>query len=125
MANYIAGGLMILLLLMAGLFGVETYGIYHAAQMVEAALLDAQPALARDGGVTPAVRDLVRQRVMAEGGDSARLMVSGSPAGSAAGRLVMLQVVYLHPYALPVWPGWRLGTFRVERQATTLSGWRP
>lgn len=125
MAHYIAGGLMILLLLVAGLFGVETYGVYHAAQMVEAALLDAQPVLARDGGVTPAVRDLVRRRVATEGGDPARLSVSGTPGGTAAGTLVTLVVVYRHDYAFPLWPGWRHGTFRVERQSTTLSGLDP
>jgi hypothetical protein len=125
MSHYIAGGLMLLLLFLAGLFGLEVYGVYHAAHMVEAALLDAQPKLAADGGVSGTVSALVRRRVGAEGGDLSALTVSGSPARTPAGAVITLVVRYRHRYSFPVWPGWRQGVFEVERQATTVSGWAP
>lgn len=129
MASYLAGGLMVILLVAAAILGLEAYEIYDTARMVEAALLDGQARLAADGGVSPAVERQVRARVTTDGGDPRRVQVSGSRAGQAYGTEVALHVAYDHPYALttlvPGGSGWRQGVFRVERSATTLSGWRP
>lgn len=129
MSQYIAGGLMILLLAAAALLGTEIFGIYQAASMVEAALLDGQSKLAADGGVTVAVESVVKRRIASAGGDERRLLVSGSRPRTAYGELVTLQVVYEHDFALnrllPGAGGWEAGTFRVVRQATTASGWMP
>jgi hypothetical protein len=132
MSHYIAGGLMILLLCAAALLGMEAFGVYHSAAMVEAALLDGQLQLAADGGLSPRVEQMVRRRIAAEGGDVSRLQVTGSQPRTPYGELVSLQVVYAYPFALNgLLPrgengGWqRRGTFRVERTATTMSGWRP
>ena len=127
MSHYIAGGLMILLLCATAVLGIEIYGIYHAAQMVEAALLDGQSKLAADGGLSPAVDRMVRQRVEAEGGDPARLQIKGSRPRTPYGETVTLRVTYRHPFTLPMLGSlsWEKGTFRIERMATTMSGWQP
>lgn len=120
---------MLILLVAATVLGLEAYGVYDAARMVEAALLDGQARLAADGGVSPAVERQVRARVAADGGDPRHVQVAGSPAGQVYGTEVSLHVVYDHPYALtmlvPGGSGWHRGVFRIERTATTLSGWRP
>ncbi|HYG56718.1 MAG TPA: hypothetical protein VD902_01430 [Symbiobacteriaceae bacterium] len=129
MSQYIAGGLMILLLCAVALLGAEAYGITRAAQMVEAALLDSQAKLAADGGVTDTVEHLVKRRIADEGGDVRRLSVTGSHPRTPYGKLVTLQVTYEHDFALntllPGGSGWEHGAFRVVRRATTVSGWQP
>jgi len=121
LSSYLAGGLMILLLCAAALLGIEAYGIYDAARMVDAALLDGQARLAADGGVSPAVARQVRARVAADGGDPRRVQVSGSRPGQPYGAEVTVHMVYEHPYWLTTR---RHGVFRIERTATTLSGWQ-
>lgn len=121
MSHYIAGGLMILLLCAATLLGLEAYGVYDAARMVDAALLDGQLKLATDGGVSPEVERLIRRRIEADGGDPGRVQVSGTQPHQPYGELVTVQVVYQHPFRLPG----EAGTFRVVRSATTMSGWQP
>lgn len=127
MSEYIAGGLMILLLVATALLGLEAYDIYHAAHMVEAALLDGQIKLAADGGVSPAVARLVRERIAAEGGDLQRLRVTGSAPRTPYGEPVTLRVEYKHPFALPLLgsTSWQAGGYRVERRATIMSGFQP
>lgn len=129
MSQYIAGGLMILLLCATALLGMEAYGVYDAARMVDAALLDGQLQLAADGGVSPAVERLIRRRIEADGGDPERVSISGSPPHRPFGELVAVQVVYEHDYWLnalvPGGSGWRSGIFRVVRSASTMSGWEP
>jgi hypothetical protein len=128
-SHYIAGGLMILLLIGVAVLGLEAFGVYDAARMVDAALLDGQLALATDGGVSPTVRELVRERIVAEGGNPSRLTVEGSWPHTAYGEIVTLQVVYAYPYTLhaPLLGGTTLGggIFRVRRTARTLSGYQP
>lgn len=129
MSHHVAGGLMILLLLGVTLLGIQVYQVYDAARIVEAALLDAQLKLAADGGVSPQVERLVRQRVRSEGGDSRRVTVTGSPAHTAYGELVTLHVQYSQAYTLtalmPGSGGQEHGLFAIERSSTTLSGWEP
>lgn len=127
MSHYIAGGLMILLLGAAALLGIEIYGIYHAAHMVEAALLDGQTRLAADGGVSPTVERIVRQRIAAEGGDPAKLQVKGSRPRTPYGETITLRLTYQHRFGLPLLGSlsWRKGTFQIARAATTMSGWQP
>ncbi|HWI63699.1 MAG TPA: hypothetical protein VNT75_17835 [Symbiobacteriaceae bacterium] len=127
MSQYIAGGLMLLLLIGTAVLGLEVYGIYQAAHMVEAALLDGQPKLAADGGVTPTVERLVRQRVAAEGGNPDRLEIKGSRPHTAYGELVTLRITYRYPFALPLLgsSAWEKGVYTVARTATTVSGWQP
>ena len=118
---------MLLLLIGTAMLGLEVYGIYQAAHMVEAALLDGQPKLAADGGVSPTVERLVRQRVAAEGGDLGRLEIRGSRPHTAYGELVTLRITYRYPFALPLLGGtlWEKGIYTVARSATTASGWQP
>ncbi len=129
MSQYIAGGLMILLLCAAALLGIEAYGIYDAVRMVDAALLDGQLKLAADGGVSPAVERQVRRRIEAEGGDLSHLQISGTRPEAPYGEMVTLEVDYEHRYALnmlvPGGSGWRAGTFHIHRSATMMSGWQP
>lgn len=129
MSDYIAGGLMLLLLLGVTVLGMEAFGVYNAARMVDAALLDGQQALSVDGGVSAQVEELVRERVAAEGGNPSRLTVSGSRPHTPDGEMVTLQVVYDVPYVLhaPLLDGTPLGkgVFRIQRTARTLSGWAP
>lgn len=126
MSQYIAGGLMLLLLCAMALLGVEVYGVYHAAHMVEAALLDGQIKLAADGGVTPVVERMVRQRIESEGGNLGRLAIEGSRPGTPYGEPVTLRVTYRHPFSLPLTDrlSWRRGEYTVVRTATTMSGWQ-
>lgn len=121
MSHYIAGGLMLLLLFGAVLLGIEAVGIYNAARMVDAALLDGQRKLAVDGGVSPTVVRLVRARIEAEGGMSERLKVMGSRPGTPLGDVIRLQVTYEHDYGFAVMQG----TYTVVRTAATVSGWQP
>lgn len=127
MSKYIAGGLMILLLCATTLLGLEVFGIYQAAHMVEAALLDGQIKLATDGGLSAAVAGAVRQRIAAEGGDTSRLEIKGSMPRTPYGKPVTLTIAYKHSFALPVLGtlSWEKGGFRVIRTATIMSGWQP
>jgi hypothetical protein len=129
MSTYVAGGLMIMLLLGVTLLGIQVYQVYDAARMVEAALLDAQLKLAADGGVSPQVERLVRQRVRAEGGDPGRLTVTGSAVHTPYGELVTLHVRYSQAYTftalMPGSGGGEHGLFAIQRSATAMSGWEP
>jgi hypothetical protein len=127
-SHYIAGGLMLLLLVGAVLLGIEAVGVYNAARMVDAALLDGQRKLAVDGGVSTTVVRLVRERIEAEGGVSERLKVIGSRPGTPFGDLIRLQVTYDHAYTFTgLFPhlGQREGNYTVVRTAATISGWQP
>jgi len=121
-SHYVAGGLMLLLLFGAVLLGIEAVGVYNAARMVDAALLDGQRKFAVDGGVSPTVVRLVRQRIATEGGSIERLAVNGSRAGTPFGNLIRMQVTYEHPYTFA---GILQGTYTVSRTVTTISGWQP
>ncbi len=128
MSHYIAGGLMLLLLFGAVLLGVEAVGVYNAARMVDAALLDGQRKLAVDGGISPTVFRLVRDRITSEGGVPERLQVVGSRPGTPFGDLIQLQVSYQHRYVLAgLLPGLEdgEGIYVVVRTAHTISGWAP
>lgn len=119
---------MLLLLCAVTLLGIQAYGIYDAGRMVEAALLDAQPVLARDGGVSETAATLARERLTREGGDPERLAISGSPEGTPYGELVRLHLVYEYPYllnSLLPWETEETGVLRIEREAVTMSGWQP
>jgi hypothetical protein len=126
-SSYLSGGVMLLLLLSFGLIGLQAYDLFDAARAVDAALLDAQGRLAADGGLTPEVERLARERIAAEGRDPARLQIEGSPPHLPYPELVRLALVYEHPYALTLLLPLQSerGIFRVERRATVVSGWRP
>lgn len=129
MSNYLAGGLMLLLLSAAALLGLEAYSLYDSVRMVDTALLEAHPLLMRDGGLSPAVERTLRRRLQSEGGVAERLEISGSRPGTRSGSEVQLTVTYHRPYALtmlvPGGEGWRSGIFRIRRSVTTLSRWQP
>lgn len=129
MSHYIAGGLMILLLCTATLLGLQVYQIYDAGRMVEAALQGAQLKLAADGGLSPQVERLVRERIRAEGGNPRHLSVGGSRPHTPYGELITLHVRYQQEYTLtgllPGSAGAEHGLFEIQRTATTVSGWEP
>ncbi len=129
MSQYIAGGLMMVLLVAITMLGLEAYAVYDAARMVDAALLESQLQLAADGGVSPAVIRAARRRVEAEGGDPARLRITGTRPGTPFGEPVTMEIVYEHPYRLPVLgagsDGREAGSFRIRRRAVIMSGWEP
>lgn len=127
MSNYLAGGLMLLLLISFSLLGVEAFTLYDTVRSVDAALLDAQVKMAVDGGVTPAVIQMARERLEAEGKDPERLQVEGTLPHARYGEPVRMRLVYEHPYHLALlMPSLRMsGTFRIERRAATVSGWQP
>lgn len=128
MHNYIAGVLAMLALCSVALLGLEAYRIYDADRMVQAALLDGQSHLAADGGVSPRVVRVVRQRIQNDGGDPSHLRVTGSPMGTAQGREVTLTVAYDLPFSLSGLLGRhesQPGIFHIRHSAVTLSGYEP
>lgn len=127
MSNYLSGGLMLLLIASFSLLGLQAFDIFDAARAVDAALLDAQVKLALDGGVTPEVLRLARERIAAEGKDPDRLHIEGTAPHAPFGEMVRIKLTYRHPYMLGTLMPSHLdsGTFHIERRAVAVSGWLP
>jgi hypothetical protein len=117
---------MLLMLVGATLLGIQGFELYHASQMVDSSLLDSHLRLSGDGGLSPGVVRLIRQRVKAEGGDPERLAITGTPAYTAYGEMVSVTVRYEQPFVLTALMGaGRRGVFHIRRTASTVSGWQP
>lgn len=125
MSHYLAAVLSVLLLAGVALLGLDGYGALHRLWSVEAALEAAESRLALDGGLSPAVRALVEQRITESGGELDRLVIEGSTAGAAFGAPLTLTLTYRQPagLTLPL-----LGSTRreveIRRSVTVASGWR-
>jgi hypothetical protein len=125
MSHYLAAALAILLLAGVTLLGLDGYGALHRLWSVEAALGAAESRLALDGGLSPAVRRLIEERITEGGGQVDRLTIEGSSAGASFGTPLTLAVVYRQPVGLdlPLLGGTR-GEVVIRRSVTVASGWR-
>lgn len=125
MSHYLAAVLSILLLAGVTLIGLDGYGALHRLWSVEAALGAAESRLALDGGLSPAVQQLVEEQVTESGGQLDRLVIEGPTAGAAFGAPLTLQVTYRQPVgiALPLLGGARREIV-IRRSVTVASGWR-
>lgn len=125
MSHYLAALLSALLLAGIALVGLNGSAALHRLWSVEAALSLAESRLALDGGLSPAVRQLVEERITSTGGELNRLMIEGSPAGAPFGAPLTLRLSYRQPIglALPLLGGLQREV-EIRRSITTASGWR-